>query len=100
VRGLEYMSYREWLRELGLLSLEELRGELIAFNSSLTGGGGEVGGGLCSLVMVTAGEVLASSSVREGQGGYIRKNYFSGRAVGRWKRLPGRSGVTVLGLQS
>lgn len=47
-----------------------------------------MGVGLCSLVMVTAGEVLASSSVREGQVGYIRKNYFSGRAVGRWKRLP------------
>lgn len=94
------MSYREWLRELGLLSLEELRGELIAFNSSLTGGGGEVGVGLCSLVMVTAGEVLASSSVREGQVGYIRKNYFSEEQSGAGKGCPGRSGVTVLGLQS
>ena len=100
MKGLEHRSYGERLWELGVFSLEELRGDLIAFNSSLTGGGGEVGVGLCSLVMVTAGEVLASSSVREGQVGYIRKNYFSGRAVGRWKRLPGRSGVTVLGLQS
>lgn len=100
MRGLEYMSYREWLRELGLLSLEELRGDLIAFNSSLAGGGGEVGVGLCSLVMVTAGEVLASSSVREGQVGYIRKNYFSEEQSGAGKGCPGRSGVAVLGLQS
>jgi len=45
VKGLEEMSYTEWLRTLGLSSLEKrrLRGNIIAFCSFLRRGGGEGG---------------------------------------------------------
>ena len=50
VRGLEHKSYREWLRKLGLLSMEKKRFKqnLTALNNDLKRGCAEVGVSLFS----------------------------------------------------
>mgnify|MGYP001859283334 FL=1 len=52
MKGLENKSYREWLRELGLFSLEKrkFKGDLVVLYAYLNGGSGEVGIGLFSHV--------------------------------------------------
>jgi len=90
IRGLEYLSCEDRLRQLGLFSLEKtrLRGDLIAVLKYLEGAYRKDGEGLFTR-MSSDKRRGNSCKLKEGRFRlHIRKKFFTMRVVKHWNRLP------------
>ncbi|PKU45358.1 hypothetical protein llap_4350 [Limosa lapponica baueri] len=95
IRGLQHVSYENWLKELGFSSLEKrrLRRDLIAAFQYLKGSYGRDGEGL--FIMEWSNRTRSNGfKLEEGRLKLgtlrldIRKKFFTVRLVRHWNRLP------------